>query len=78
MSPHFARALRFAETSEKAGAWTLAELHRLAFEFQETHDLAISAAATKATDITTAWGGGEMSADHKALAEAIRDMRVDK
>lgn len=80
MSPHFQRALQFAETSEKGGAWTLAEIHRLAYELQITHDLAIAAAA----NIAKSWaaeccgGSGEGGEGYLNLANTINNLRVDK
>jgi hypothetical protein len=77
MSPHFERALKFAETSEKAGAWTLSELHRLSCEFQRTHDLAIHEAAQKAM----AWAAecdGASGDGYRNLASSISDLRFEK
>lgn len=73
MSPHFERALRFAEMQQnghepsKMHDWTLSQLHSLALEFQETHDRAIYAAARRAEESGAA-----------DLAEAITALKVDR
>lgn len=80
MSPHFERALRFAETTEKSGAWTLDEIHRLALELQQTHDLAIIAAEMKAEQRAdeSSGGSGDGGDGYRNLAEEIRKLRVDQ
>ena len=80
MSPHFERAMRFAETSEAGGSWTLSEIHRLALELQETHDAAISSAARKAKEwgLEACGGTGEGGDGYMNLAKSIENLRVDK
>lgn len=80
MSPHFERALKFAETSDNPGAWTLAELHRLALEFERTHELAIHAAARVAYQWgeEAAGGTGQGGEGYFNLAAIIENMKVSK
>lgn len=85
MSPHFERALRFAEAQQagidpkKMHDWTLSQLHSLAFEFQQTHDLAIHTAAMKAYSWGEEAGGKGHGGDgYMNLAESIDKLKVDR
>jgi hypothetical protein len=81
MSPHFERALRFAEAQQNGlnnsaiHDWTLSQLHALALEFQTTHDLAISAAAKIADTEGDEYERRrvEFIADGKHQTDAYRD-----
>src|ERR1041385_5904522 len=83
MSPHFARALKFAESQQNGGKahdWTLSQLHELAFELQQTHDMAIHQAAMIAMSWSKEAGGGsgQGGEGYANLAEAINKLKVDK
>lgn len=81
MSPHFENALKFAESQQNGKPplhdWTLSQLHALAFELQQTHDMAIHQAAMIAMSWSKEAGDGA-GEGYANLAEAINKLKVDR